>query len=277
MQTDAAYKALFKTDVKYYKVTCSTTPQECMNDPSKVAMTEVTQDEAKRNGKVLAVNGILNGTERAGQLAYQNAPVDKNLQKPDEIHLIHIPPASSNPAEILVAGYEQMLAPILGYSNADLAYAQTLQGRGQDPTLSLGHSRGTIVQTNAFNIGAAAGYRNDDMEAVGVGGAVGAQTYLGAARSISGQVGRVDFIYIANDPVPVVAAGNRGDAVAALKEFWNVMFSGNSAHSCYGTGATGCSTIANPIPGGPVPTNQQPGNVVRYRDGKLVSPHGGSQ
>jgi filamentous hemagglutinin len=225
VQTDAAYKALFKTDVKYYKVTCSTTPQECMNDPSKVAMTEVDQDEAKRNGKVLAVNGILNGTERAGQLAYQNAPVDKNLQKPDEIHLIHIPPASSNLAEVLVAGYEQMLAPILGYSNADVAYAQTLQGRGQDPTLSLGHSRGTIVQTNAFGISADAGYRNPNLATIGVGVAVSQQSYLDATTSVSSNPEKVDFIYMRNDPVSVIAARNPGDAAAAIKEFWNVMFS----------------------------------------------------
>lgn len=29
--------------------------------------------------------------------------------------------------------------------------------------------------------------------------------------------------------------------------------SNNSAHSCYGTGAYGCVTIANPVPGGPTP------------------------
>jgi filamentous hemagglutinin len=75
-----------------------------------------------------------------------------------------------------------------------------------------------------------------------------------------------------NDPVPVIAAGNPGDAWAAFKEFFNVLSSNNSAHSCYGTGAAGCATIANPVPGGPVPTNQQPGSIRVYRGGELASP-----
>jgi hypothetical protein len=41
----------------------------------------------------------------------------------------------------------------------------------------------------------------------------------------------------------------------------------NSAHSCYGTGAPGCRTIANPVPGGPTPLNQQPANVMTYQGG----------
>lgn len=77
-----------------------------------------------------------------------------------------------------------------------------------------------------------------------------------------------------NDPVSVIAAGNPGDAIAAIKEFWNVMFSNNSAHSCYGTGAPRCATIANPVPGGPVPTNQKPQNIMIYQGGNLVMPQG---
>jgi filamentous hemagglutinin len=73
-------------------------------------------------------------------------------------------------------------------------------------------------------------------------------------------------------PVPVIAAGNAGEVWAALKEFYNVVRFDNSAHSCYGTGAQGCAMIANPVPGGPVPMNQQPGTLRVYRGGKLVSP-----
>jgi filamentous hemagglutinin len=161
---------------------------------------------------------------------------------------------------------------ILGYSNADLAYAQTLQGRGQDPTLSLGHSRGTIVQTNAFNISAQEGYSNDQMSAVGVGGAVARQDYVASAQSISGKKGEAQFIYMQNDPVPVIAAGNPGDAVAAIREFWNVLNTSNSAHSCYGSGASGCTTIASPVPGGPVPKNQQSTGVVIFRGESSAAP-----
>lgn len=155
-----------------------------------------------------------------------------------------------------MAGYEKLLAPTLGYSNADNSYADILQGRGNQETLSLGHSRGTIVQSNAFNIAADNGYTNKNLAVVGVGGAVG----------------YVTFTYLRNDPIPVIAAGNPGDAVAVFKEFFNVVANNNSAHSCYGSGAEGCSTIANPVPGGPVPTLPDSGLVRIYRGGELVSP-----
>ncbi|APW38793.1 hypothetical protein RD110_17575 [Rhodoferax koreense] len=77
---------------------------------------------------------------------------------------------------------------------------------------------------------------------------------------------------MANDPVPVIAAGNPGDAWAALKEFANVRAKSNSAHSCYGTGATDCITIANPVAGGSEAKNQQSQNVITYRGGVLVTP-----
>jgi len=83
------------------------------------------------------------------------------------------------------------------------------------------------------------------------------------------------FTYMKNDPVSVIAAGNPGDAWAAFKEFANVWASNNSAHSCYGTGAAGCATIASPVAGGPVPTNQQSQNVMTYRGGVLVTPQEG--
>jgi hypothetical protein len=107
-----------------------------------------------------------------------------------------------------------------------------------------------------------------------VGGGVGVQAHADAAARIIGDAGinNVKFSYMTNDPVPVIAAGNPGEVWAALKEFYNVVLSNNSAHSCYGTGTKGCATIANPVPGGPVPTNQQSGTLQVYRGGKLVSP-----
>jgi hypothetical protein len=78
--------------------------------------------------------------------------------------------------------------------------------------------------------------------------------------------------YMANDPVSVIAAFNPGDFWGAFKEFYNVYAMSNGAHSCYGSGSFGCSTIANPVPGGPVPTNQNSGLIRVYRGGELVSP-----
>ena len=70
---------------------------------------------------------------------------------------------------------------------------------------------------------------------------------------------------MANDTVSVIAAGNPGDAWAAVKELFTIIHANNSAHSCYGTGATGCVTIANPTPGGPQPGQQQLENVRVYQ------------
>ncbi len=81
-------------------------------------------------------------------------------------------------------------------------------------------------------------------------------------------------MHAVNDPVSVVAAGNPGDALAAIIEFYNVLKTSNSAHSCYGTGAPGCATIANPVRGGPQPINQKLVNVVTYQNGALVLPQG---
>ena len=81
---------------------------------------------------------------------------------------------------------------------------------------------------------------------------------------------QVGFTYFANDPVSVIAAGNPGDALAAMREFFNVVTKDNSAHSCYGTGAAGCVSIANPVPGGPVPAQQNPNLIRVYRGGELA-------
>jgi filamentous hemagglutinin len=228
---------------------------------------DITKEQAIQEGKILAVNGILNEADRAAQLAYQNAPTDKAGSKPDNITLVHIAPASTGLGELMVAGYEKALASTLGYSNADLDYTATLQGRGDRETLSLGHSRGTIVQTNALNILADRGYTNLNLSVVGVGGAVQSETYIDAAKSVmtAQPKGEATYTYMRNDPIPVIAAGNPGDAWAAFKEFFSVLRTNNSAHSCYGTGASGCVDIANPVLGGPTPTNPTPGNVVTVR------------
>ena len=266
--TDDAYRTMFKTDTKYYRVTCGTTQSDCINDPSKRVIEEINADAAKREGKILAVNGILSNDRRAGELAYQNASLDPENNKPNSIVLMHISPAKTVLGELLVAGYEKKLASSLGYTTADIDYANLLQGRGQEATVSMGHSRGTIVQNNAFDILAERGYASSGLSVEGVGIAVAAETYANAADRIilnKNPDPRVSITYMANDAISVIAAGNPGDAWAALKEFYNVIRNDNSAHSCYGTGATDCTTIANPVAGGPIPILQKPGDVRTHR------------
>ncbi len=274
VHSDVAYKAMFKTAAKFFKVTCAVATENCLSDPKLVRIEQISQEEAKRDGKILAVNGILNDANRAGQLAYQNVPDDpQTLTKPESLTLMYIPKADTVLGELFVGAYEKVFAPLLGYTNADNSYADVLQGRGNQDTLSLGHSRGTIVQRNAFNIAADRGYTNDRLSVHGVGGAVGFGEYARTASRVTKpeNIGNVTFTYMANDPVSVIAAGNPGDAVAALREFFNVVTKDNSAHSCYGTGAPGCATIANPVPGGPVPTQQNP-NLIRVYRGFDLAP-----
>ena len=274
--TDDAYKTMFKKETEFYKVVCKIDPKDCLADPRKVSLEKIDDKAAKevamRDGKVLAVNGILNEADRAGQLAYQNAPLDRQLQKPTEIILMHIAPADTLLGELMVAGYEKELAPVLGYTIADHTYAGVLQGRGNLETLSLGHSRGTIVQYNAFNIAAEKGYTNEQLSVLGVGGAKPVDDYTNSALKITTDKfkDQITFVHMANDAISVIAAGNAGDALNALTEFVNIASKNNSAHSCYGTGAPGCVTIANPVPGGPSPTNQRSEDVKIYRGGVLL-------
>ena len=122
---------MFKTKPNFYKVVCKGSQEECLKDPTKLAMVSIDADEAKREGKILAVNGIFNDAQRAGELAYQNTPVDEEKRKPSELTLMYIPRSDTVLGELMVGSYEKDLASILGYTIADHTYADTVQGRGQ--------------------------------------------------------------------------------------------------------------------------------------------------
>ncbi|WP_459723828.1 hypothetical protein [Sideroxyarcus sp. TK5] len=177
---------------------------------------------------------------------------------------------------MLIAGYEKTLTSVgsstanfLGYTNQDVVYANILQGRAGQSTTSLGHSRGTIVQTNAFNILNSRGYTNGQLTVRGVGGAVTAQTYTDAAKSVNDYQGKqVSFNYFADDPVSVWAGGNPG--AASLSDLWSVMSTSNSMHSSYGTGAPGSGQVEILSPNGPPGAVQDNSNLIRFEDGSRV-------
>jgi len=197
--TDESYRVMFKETPKFYKVVC-TPGDDCAKNPEKAMpyLVEGTPEQVQAElakadkGAVLAVNGIDNTLERAAQLAMQNAePVNKTEQnpageKPTTLYLMHYIPANNGISELLVAAYEKSLAPTLGYSNQDQAYAGAIAARGNEQTISLGHSRGTIVQRNANNILAEQGFTNSKLAVRGVGGAVGAQEFTEAAAGVVG-------------------------------------------------------------------------------------------
>lgn len=280
--SDEAYRVMFKETPKFYKVACPSgadctkNPEQATTELVKGTPEQVQAELAKADkGAVLAVNGIDNPLVRAAQLAMQNAEPVKdgngNESKPSTIYLMHYLPANNGISELMVAAYEKSLASTLGYTNPDLAYADGIRSRGNAETISLGHSRGTIVQTNANSILAGQGFTNSNLAVRGVGGAVGAQVFTDAAAAVINNRENdrnITFNYFANDPVAVVAGGNPG--VLSLSEFWQVLRTSNSAHSCYGTGAAGCRQTEILSPNAPQGANQNNSNLIRFEGGQRV-------
>jgi filamentous hemagglutinin len=149
-----------------------------------------------------------------------------------------------------------------------------LAERGTQETTSLGHSRGTIVQTNANQILAQQGHTNPNLSVQGVGGAVDQRTYYEAAAAVQGDVeklerDRITYRHFSNDPVSTsrLSGGNLG--AWRLSDFWQMVTTSNSMHSCYGTGAPGCVQVQNPVRGGPQGTPEGNAKLIEYRGGEL--------
>lgn len=157
------------------------------------------------------------------------------------IYLMHYLPASTTVGELLVAGYEKNLASTLGYTNADRAYADAVGGADKGFFTSLGHSRGTLVQTNANDILSKQGYKNKNIEYRGVGGALSVDNYTKSAISVTGDSEdskNIKFSYFSDDLVSVLVGGNPG--ILSVSEVFRLMTTDNSSHGCYGAGAQGC-------------------------------------
>ena len=279
--SDDAYRVMFKEKPQFYKVVCSSgadctkNPEQAKTELVKGTPEQIQAELAKADkGAVLAVNGIDNPLERAAQLAMQNAEPVKDANgiesKPTTIYLMHYVPANNGISELMVAAYEKSLAPTLGYTNQDQAYADAIKARGNDETISLGHSRGTIVQTNANSILAEQGFTNSNLSVRGVGGAVGAQEFTDAAAKVTGADGKknITFNYFSNDPVSVAAGSNPG--VMSLSEFYKVLTTSNSAHSCYGTGSAGCAQVEILTPNALSGAKQDNSQLIQFRGGQQV-------
>lgn len=283
--TDQAFKRMFTEQPKFYAVSCPA-GADCIARPelAQVRQVQGTPEEVQKQiasaeaGAVLAVNGIENPLGRAAQLAYQNAAVDKESgDKPSTIYLMHYVPATNALAEMMIAGYEKNLASTLGHSNPTQAYAQALAERSTQDTTSLGHSRGTIVQTNANQILAQQGHTNPNLSVQGVGGAVDQRTYYEAAAAVQGNAAtpddrrRITYSHFSNDPVSTSSLSGGNPGAWHLSDFWQVLTTSNSMHSCYGTGAPGCSQVQNPVPGGPQGTPEGNAKLIEYRAGELYN------
>ena len=294
--TDDAYKTLFLRKPKFYKVTCPP-GADCIANPQRAITSLVTAEEVAKNGSeetVIAVNGIFNGLERAGELAYQNAEVEKGLdaegnvikEKPDTIYLLHYVPANGRIAEFIATGYEKLLTQsdyetgkALGYSNVDIALAEVLRERGDRATQSLAHSRGTQVQANTFKILAneldaqGKAYQNDKLTVRSLGVATNIADLAVDARKIGVYGENIRASVFNNDSVSALFAGiertvSVGELISSL---FDTIFTTNSAHSCYGTGAAGCKQVEIPLKNGPeLASGANNSRLLKFRNGELL-------
>ena len=106
------------------------------------------------------------------------------------------------------------------------------------------------MQENAFNILHDQGWQAPaDMSVRMRGAAVGSDEANQAMNGINVINDSDHRSYFAhpNDPVNVFVGGEKGNTGAAWTEWWRVFTTPNSAHSCYGTGAPGCTKVEAPF------------------------------
>ena len=111
----------------------------------------------------------------------------------------------------------------------------------------------------------------------GVGGAADAVEYTDKAAAVQGPLGNkneITYNYFSNDPVATsnLSGGNPG--TWTLKDLWQVFSTSNSMHSCYGTGAAGCTQVEIPTPNGAQGTLEGNDKLRRYQGGQQVDAAG---
>lgn len=289
--TDEAYRSRFIQKPKPMKVECPA-GADCNANPELLVKSVASQEEIANApaGSVIAVNGILNDEQRGAELAYQNTkpivdPVTGKEDKPQVVYLMHIAPATNFISELLGVAYEKVvatadygLANFLGYTNGQELYADLLKSRDQEATISLGHSRGTLVQEAAFTILGnrldenGNTYTNPDLIVRGVGGAADAIAYTDKAVVITGDENKdnITYNYFSNDPVSTASISGGNPGIWTLKDLWQIIATDNSVHSCYGTGAAGCTQVEIPAPGGPQGTPDGNSKLIQYQGGMRI-------
>jgi filamentous hemagglutinin len=294
--TDEAYRSRFEVKPKLFKVECRK-GANCVKDPNQVIYRPATAQEVAQApaGAVLAVNGILNNEQRGAELAYQNAESNQrgvpstspeDSGKPGVAYLMHIAPSKHTLSELMGVAYEKItaesdygLANFLGYTSGQQLYADLLRSRESQKTVSLGHSRGTLVQAAAFTILAntqdesGKKYLNPSLIVRGVGGAVPVDDYTKKAAVLLGEKGdvnQISFVYFSNDPVSTASVAGNNPGVWTLSDLWQVWKTSNSMHSCYGTGANGCTQVEAPLPGGPQGTPDGNAKLIKFVGGQKV-------
>lgn len=71
------------------------------------------------------------------------------------------------------------------------------------------------------------------------------------------------------DPVSTSRLSGGNPGAWRLSDFWQMVNTSSSMHSCYGTGAPGCVQVQNPVRGGPQGTPEGNAKLIEYRGGEL--------
>lgn len=79
----------------------------------------------------------------------------------------------------------------------------------------------------------------------------------------------ITYSHFSNDPVSTSSLSGGNPGAWRLSDFWQMVTTSNSMHSCYGTGAPGCTQVQNPVPGGPQGTPDGNAKLIEYRGGEL--------
>jgi len=107
----------------------------------------------------------------------------------------------------------------------------------------------------------------------GMGGTALTKEFTEKAVKVVGEknIDNITYNYFSNDPVAtsILSGGNPG--VWTLKDLWQVFSTNNSMHSCYGTGAVGCTQVEIPIPGEPQGTPEGNAKLIEYVGGQRKS------
>ena len=263
--TDEAHRVMFKVTPKILKVTCRQEPcayggegtadanRKIIVDGKEVnniAFEEVKPWDIPKDGSArIAINGISNDEQRAAELAMQNTPLDRETKsKPTEIYVVYYQQSNNVASELIVAAYEKHMAKTFGYTNPDVVSAALIQQQGDNAVLVEGHSRGSLVVDNALTILKDGSHTNNNLSINVYGPAVNQQKLETSFSGVNNsEDAKPNYFYQTNDPVStVVGDAKDGLFIPSLLEFWNVIMTNNSAHSCYGTGAPGCKPFQTP-------------------------------
>jgi filamentous hemagglutinin len=183
------------------------------------------------------------------ELAMQNTPLEKFTEaKPKEMYVVYYQKSNNVASELIVAAYEKHMAKTFGYTNPDVVSAALIQQQGDNAVLVEGHSRGSLVVDNALAILKDNSYINEKLFVNVYGPAVNQQRLEASFAEVNvSEDAKPNYVYQTNDPVSTVVGDAKGGLfIPSLLEFWNVIMTNNSAHSCYGTGAPGCKPFQAP-------------------------------